>query len=256
MLRRKYFDSVSELVKYTNRDDFTNVKAINIQNDTDSWFGLSRQETCKRAINGDMQLVIQANQLLEQVETPETIDNCYMPSPVGAYVVVPEYLAGFPTPMREKQLTESERAPIRIYSNVAISAGIELSDGLKRGIAITALVMRLQTTHPVELFLCYSTVDMIIECRIGVLPVDISVLAFMLAHPAVCRRMFNLVRVAEHPRYTPGLMKGEETIKHLGIGPKDLYIDSLSIRDDKMLREPIAWINAQVAKFNVGTDNE
>lgn len=155
----RHLDSVTELIQAVK-----NGKRAMSYNDSTSyessvnsgkWMsaGLSFEECEQRARFGDNSIVARAESLLEKLDKPEIIDYSYASSVQGAYPVVPEYLAGFPECMREKRISETETGPIRVFASQFVSASVSPEDAMKRGVAITALIMRLQMTHSVELFL-------------------------------------------------------------------------------------------------------
>lgn len=228
-----------------------------------SFFGESHEESLKHARYGQPELVKRAEKLLEQMPIPETEGLVYQMSPMGAYLVVPEYLVGFPMSMRSKQYVPDEGKPIRVFANGFLSAGISLEQGLKRGLTIAALIMRLQQTHPIELTILGAhggygnndpDVDTLMTVNVGVLPIDLSVLTFLLASPSCYRNLFLTTNCLYDGKFRHSLSaKPNDVKKALGIGESDLYVHSL-VLGDELTNDPIAWIQKQIVRFNHSED--
>jgi hypothetical protein len=77
----------------------------------------------------------------------------WKPSVCGAYPMVPDALAGFPTPMRQQMHEEKPTAPLNVYIEAAVSCGVEVDELYSRAAGITAFILRLSQTRPVKLHL-------------------------------------------------------------------------------------------------------
>jgi len=254
----QHFNSVSEWLDFNSKlatDDPYNQGA--------EWNGkLKRDDILKRARYGDLSLMDQVNALTEKLHLPDTEGKDWISSVSGPIFCIPEVIAGYPENARRLDISESERAPIRIFVNPFLSASVTLEQGLKRGITIAALASRLQMTHPVELVLVAahgtwggkdpSSIWNLITVNIGVLPIDMSVLAFLLARPEVYRRLMLPVSHDMGMSSWDSKAAGPEAIKSkLGLTEHDLYIGAL-VLGDKLMTSPIEWINEQVERFNKG----
>src|SRR5919106_1737658 len=101
------FDSLAELAGACERNYATNAKSGN------AWRGGNDAQILQAARHGDDSYVPQAEALLEQISLamPATERRDWIAAPAGAYPVVPEALAGLPTPMRARVRVNDDRAP-------------------------------------------------------------------------------------------------------------------------------------------------
>jgi len=228
--------------------------------------GLDWQTMAVNARRGDPEIAAKAEALLDQVDrfTAETEGRQWTAMPAGAYPIVPEALAGSPTPMRGYQSVASEHMPLSIYVATTSSARYGLETLLARGVAILALVSKLQAIRPVDLHIMSLTPNtsswtgdgnMIVVTRLETRPLDLSVAGFVLAHCAFDRRVHlglcvKLGKDARwaHIAWSEIFRNGPAAIRaYVGMGPDDLYIAPAHL-DDSMIKEPVKWVNEQVRK--------
>ena len=259
-----YDDDNACIVRYETYSDFLKVAEEHSRPEDfrTSFFGNeTREETIRYARYGNEALVENANKLMDKLDSVcggvETSQ--WEPSPCGAYPIVPEYLNGSPTCMRQ-MLPCGELSPVKIYVCTTSSALVSAENLRKRGIAILALVMKLQAIRPVELYVTAET-DGNGGDVIQVIPIESKPLS--LAHATYCLTSAGFAR-----RLTYGIAYGKyacmggwgtmydrlgsgypEWLKgQLGCGPSDLYIKSANC-DDDMLSDPVAWVNRELERF-------
>jgi hypothetical protein len=148
-----------------------------------SWSGGETwAQSVHKAKYGDTALVSQAEALIEKISVEAQRElPVWTPSVAGAFPMVAEYLMDRPDCMRRRHPTPDERAPIRIYVELTSSGGISAADMQKRGTAILALALLLNTHRACELHAVVG-LDARVEgarasfcvVRLGSSPLDIS----------------------------------------------------------------------------------
>lgn len=133
---------------------------------------------------------------------------------------------------------------------------------LKRGVAIMALTLALSRMRPVELSVFSigrnNKRESVIVAPINTRPLDVASAAYVLTSAGFVRRLCYGLAEERHfggpcgikwpqgygeASYLPGLLA------RLGGDPsRDLIIDGAHI-NDAMLSDPVAWVNAQIARF-------
>jgi len=262
------FDSVDAFLRALEQTDAVKIHLDRYKRDgrseSKAWFGnVTPLQAIKLAHSGDASIVPQAEALLAQIDDAAI----HVPlrqwgaSPAGAYPVVPEVLAGSPTPMRRYLQDPSEHGTISVYVGVNSSSAYDAPTLLKRGVAILALVSKLQAIRPVELHVV-STVasgamigfgsngpgNFVTTMRVDTKPLDLAVAGYFLAHCGFDRRLNHALAeslTAFNGGWALALSQGKIPTM-LGLGPKDIWIEPAHL-DDKMIRQPVEWVNAQIA---------
>lgn len=232
-----------------------------VENSSLDWRGGETYEDSRRLlIKGDTSNVAHASllldQLLDSVEVPVQL---WQQSVAGYIPCVPAVLAGHPEAFLRPIDEESDSSPIRVYASVGCSAGISAADLTKRGIAILALVIKLQAIRPVELWVTDDSGGSnyaLFSClRIETSPLDLSTAAYVLTSAGFFRNLcfeFNYAhgwsgawawgldpRNPESQRKTRAL---------LGLGDNDLWIPGAYF-SDPLIQKPVEWINEQLQQF-------
>jgi len=118
-----------------------------------SWNGEGVQAALKHARSGRLDMVERAERVLEQINKQiDALRGEWIPSRAGAYVVVPEFLTGFPESMRRRVEAPNERAPIRFYVDVWAACFFSADALINRGVSFLALAMALLQDRPVEMY--------------------------------------------------------------------------------------------------------
>lgn len=232
----------------------------------DNWFNSEDTPTSLRKCRfGDTSLVPQAEaalaQLDQQIETPR---RSWDRSPAGAFCVVPDVLAGLPTPMRRQVYMQDERAPITILVDVGSSAAVS-SETLKlRGITILALVMALSRIRPVTLYQLdvasgRKDGESILITPINTTPLDLATACYVLTSSGFSRGIVMPVeeRINGHSGGWPkefnyfgdSLIYYRKRLPLLGFEEKQTLIVPAAKANDELIKQPLVWIKRQIERF-------
>lgn len=266
------YDSTAALASdYIRR----NAKAASIHHggwsDNDWYGGESLEASLGFAQSGDTKLVAKAETLLSQLDTAiETSRKFWEPAPSGAFVCVPDVLAGRPTPMRRLAHQQDETSPITILAVSTSSAGINADTLAKRGTVILALVMALSRIRPVSLQqLCcvdgQADGETVITSEINTAPLDLATACYVLTSAGFARRLtYDLA--ASHNRFRGRWPEGfnysnpsryYESLKaKLVADPARCLVIGAAQLGDELLAEPIRWINKQIKHFTREAETE
>lgn len=269
----------TEVKRYTHAAEFLETaKAVSFSNTSrsqrawsDSETGGSYDQHLIFMANGDARYVAKAEALLDKIArvangVPEV---AWESSPVGAYPIVPEYLAGHPMPMRCNQESET-LAPISIYVATTCSGGITQEELMARGVAVLALVLKLQRIRSVNLYVTCETAgkrtsdDYIQVIPIHSKPLSIAHATYALTSAGFVRRLTYACAKEfsgsdyVHWSYNYHKLGGSDRSpayeswirKQLDMTPEDLYIFP-SYLGDLSTTDPVAWVNSQLARYNV-----
>lgn len=201
----------------------------------------------------------------------------WQPSIMGAYPIVPDYLMGRIDAMRMKQQEESAVAPIKVYIECAVSAGVTHDQLIRRGTAIAALLMRMNEERPVELYMfaawnlytcknhkCMWTM------RLDSTPISVSQVLHCIAEPTFLRMInFSISdRLArengdnirwgleamgwafEKDHSTSNDNARETALRErFRLEPQDIVVQRGFLPDAALMdRDPVAWVHAQLEK--------
>lgn len=205
------------------------------------------------------QLLDRLNDVTEGVPMRE-----WTPCPYGAYPVIPEFLAGHPACMRVMS-PSGEPAPVKIVVSTTCSGGTDKQAMTERGAAILALVQKLQAIRPVELYVLVEGNDEKVGdnlfqlISIDTKPLSIAHACFALANVGFARTLTythmrhyhdwvgNWPRSYHHADYE-SIVRTE-----CQMAPDDLWIRSAHLLD-ALMRDPVSWVNAQLARYGTGPD--
>ena len=257
------------LRSYDSIEDFSRAAKDASQYDNGSasdWYGNETfEQSLEGCFKGDDRLISEADKLLEKIdgESLETTSHKWVPSPQGAFVCVPDYLNNSPFAMRNRKKLVSDLSPIKIYIATTCSSALGSKTMLKRGIAALALLRKLESLRPVQLFLTgelhgkYDGICLQV-IRVESQPINMSVACYALAHVAFARHLsYSLARKTDgFNGYWPTMHEmnsdGRTTENYnnfirqqLGLEPQDIYIPSAHVYD-LMLTNPVAWVNRTV----------
>lgn len=260
MLKTYEFDAYLEVAKTatSHRSEWSE--------DGSSWFGhLTNAQCLDGMVAGEESLVPKAEELLDKIDAAvETPHSEWIPSIYGAYPIVPEFLANNPECMRHRTQVPTDAAPVSIYVSTTSSGSIDHNVMLARGVAILALVMKLQAIRPIDIYLLAETHgqtdgELLQVIRIPTQPVNISVAAFVLSRVGWARHLtYNVARMVDKfngswPRHYN--MGDSAWVRHvretLNMQPHDLYIGAAR-EWDEMVLHPVEWVNSWVKKLALG----
>lgn len=258
----KHFDSITEVLAATESATFGG-----------DWYGyVNAKQAREYALSGFAPLMSKAEKIFDQVSDAAMplAAMVHTPDVWGQRLAMGEWLAGSPTCFRRKKRTTQEISPMKILVCTTCSAAIDADTMITRGAAILAFLMRLQTIRPVDLFLsselgnssrghsCLSTVR--IESR----PLNLSSASFAIGHVGFSRGfLYDYARNEQKSggnwpssndcnfSYYSGATTAylRQLAAHLDFNPEtDLYIPAARY-NDPIISNPVAWINAQLAKY-------
>lgn len=214
------------------------------------------------ARTGNAALVPMAEAFLDQITADvETARAEWVPSPVGAFPIVPDYLSGRPDSMRRRVQVDSPMAPVRVMCDLTSSAGVGFEALQKRGAAVLALVMALaQQGRAVELWagcqLARDTRGGAAGCLMVQLPshpLHVGVCAHALTSSVWTRQIGYefLVQtegttgswawtVPNSPREMARYVSLSR--QTLSMGPQDVFVPPVFITDP-IIANPVEWVN-------------
>ena len=262
----KSFDSIRELVLEAKKlgiecHDFPS---------SNSWFnGESTKQTLDFALNGNDSLVSKAQELIDSLDTEiETLRREWIPGVAGSYPVVADFCRGLPTSMRRRVELPNDSAPIHILVSTTSSAGIDAKYLQKRGTVILALVLALSAIRPVSLHVfamldgsADSTGEIITLAKINTTPLDLATACYCLTSSGFDRRIFHYTSKI-WANYRGGWPRDYNTNqdkyikdlpKKLGFNDSDTLLIKPAYIGDKMLINPINWINEQIQRFRANS---
>lgn len=240
----------------------------------DAWMGNeSVTQTLQFAQTGDRSYVAEAESLLDKLETSiEVPRKVWERNVAGPICVVPDIVAGLPTPFRRQKDVGDDRAPITIIACSTISADVSTSTIRRRGIAILALVLALSRIRPVSLHTVATTDgergdrdETVICTRIETAPLDLSMACWALTSAGFARRL-NYFLASEINGFRGGWPRRfdysnpEPYMTYLRNVLSDDPNRTLIIKPthslDPLATNPVPWLNEQITKFTQTMEEE
>jgi hypothetical protein len=224
----------------------------------------SSTDTFRLAAEGDTTCVPAARAMLSKLETQiPTPKRIWERAPVGVFTAVPEFVAGFPTPMRRLVSAPDEHSPITIYVNTTSSSAIDAQTMTERGTVILALVMALIRTRPTRLYLLnilhgVEGGETVFAIPVPTAPLDLARACYTLTSVGYARRMlyglatklngFNgkwpkAFNYSDPKPYYDGLLV------RLGADTKSTLLIPAAQLGDLLLSDPLKWIKTQIDRF-------
>ena len=238
--------------------------------DNDEFYGNETADETRATVyaGGDDSLVPLAQSFLNQIEASiDSPQRELLAAPFGGFCVVPEAMQGYPLAMRRMQRTESDGHPLRVSVCVTSSAGVDCETLARRGAAILSLCMALESVRPISLQIhcelsgADETRTTLVTCKIPTAPLSLAQACHLLTHQSIHRRaMFDLATKYNRSwhQWPRGFVGGSATDAdtpyrigirdQLGFTADDLVIPPVYLTD-QLVRDPVAWINAMVAKY-------
>jgi hypothetical protein len=283
--KREYirqFNSLGELLTYAKEGNYITTDV--------SWAGgLTKNSAINRTREGNIvkqDTLRKAEALLDKIDASfrDRDVHSWQPSIAGAYPIVPEWLMGRFDAMRIKHPEESEIAPIKMYIECAVSAGVSHDALIKRGTAIAALLMRMTEHRPVELYMFaawdLTTCDMhkcLWSARMDTSPTSLNQLLHVMGEPAFLRMInFNVSdRLAREngdrirwgmeslawaystSSYTSNDAGRERALRQrFELEPQDVVMQRGYLPDEaQMNNDPVAWVHTQLEKQRAITED-
>ncbi len=231
-----------------------------------SWTGETCEETLDRALHGNLALVAEARNLMVNLRINlETSRPQWQAAPAGAFPVVPEVLAGFPTPMRRRVESEDSTNPIRVIVDTTTSGGISARDCQKKGLAVLGLIMALEAVRPVELTVLSvihggSTAGAIINLiKVPSKPLNLALAANALGSVGLCR-VAGYGWVADNSTATRNNLHWgwndatyggnyRKLTAALAVTEHDLFVPPVYLTDE--YSDPVKWVKGKLTQLGV-----
>ena len=139
--------------------------------------------------NGDEAYAAMADKLLDQLQdlSEGMPVREWTASPIGAYPIVPEVLSGMPACMRILS-PSGELTPVKVVISSTSSGAVSKETMTKRGVAVLALIQKLQVIRPVELYILvegndeHVRDDLFQMIRVDTKPLSVAHACFALAN--------------------------------------------------------------------------
>lgn len=170
-------------------------------------------------------------------------------------------MSGSPLTMYRRVSVASHKAPVRIWVGTTSSIGISPADVTKRGAALAAFALALGKTRPVRIT-PYSAVAAwsgdgigLVSCDLATRPLYVNELAaHMNVHLTRYVGMYAAHCISPHcagawPRGYEDVKPGGAMATMLNAKPDDIVLSGIHLHDP-LLRDPIKWINEQIARFS------
>lgn len=216
------------------------------------------------AIDSEMK---EARELYEKIDSSfrERETHAWLPSVTGAYPVVPEYLIGMPLNMRQQQAIEADITPLRIVVEVCVSSGVSHHELIRRGAALSALVMRSSEERPVELWIVGAMRNddtrnvSVVATKLASAPVNLSQCVAAFAMVGMARSILFNVMTAIDGRNRgginwaygrPGDAERERKLRAvMELSPQDVVIQGGYLPDAMLMKsDPVEWVHKQLEK--------
>lgn len=240
-----------------------------------SWTGELIADTLNWTRKGNPVKVPIAEKMLDRITADlELTAPEWIADVAGAFPDVPAFLAGQPECMRRRVLVESNRAPVRVFVDVASSAAINFQQLATRGTAALALVMSLiREGRAVELF-TYTNLEgsrngqSVVIVKMLTTPIDIGSVAHCLTSSGysrtliyqICRRMNGFKgHFSKHSPFASSYQARQLSAReHLLKGiyqPGDIVLP-IPFRSDPEIIDPVKWVNDRLAECRAIADEE
>ena len=234
-----------------------------------SCFG-SGSEEAKKAQTGELSRVADADAYLAKLESLSVLSakRSWQDNVTGSVPNVGAYLAGSPTAMRFRRSSREESAPLGIVFDGTTSGGISDSDMTKRGVVVLALVRMLAMRRPVELWLAAglggsNSQGSWVATRLETAPLDLARACYALSNPKATRVLGYSAIYGAHTGsdgcwpYNGSALTADKfhavasrAFPHL----TDILAIPGILNSDALLKNPEAWLRAQVAKYCEGEE--
>lgn len=252
-----HFDNVTEFVAMAEKNAY---RCLN-----DHWASGERKEIVAKALDGDNAFVPGALDLLERVDVaiPPTTGHASVRSPYGGRVDIGDWMADSPTPMRRRSKQRVDRGPVKVMVSFGPSSSLGQDVLVPRGQAIMALVMKIQQSRPVELYLYDETCikgNEGIACyfliRVESRPLSLAQVGFAISHPGFFRHLglgaeYECGAEASHwpqDMYREGYNPRRDS--RMGIEPQDVILSSATDWNP-LIRKPVEWIKAELERIGI-----
>lgn len=243
----------------------------------DAFAGVSYSEAIYSLRNGNTENLEAAKKIIDQMNNSEIFANnvpIIRPDVVGMVPNVPGVVSGHPQGMMARHFEEmpSLNAPITVYFEAAVSAGVTHEQLVNRGVAALAFVLAMELVRPVDLYIVclwshtenkgvYGPI-----VKVASRPMDIGRATYMMTDPSFYRRLafssVNNMAGIDGRRCSKPWAFGDPTSdnyiekarKHINFSNEDVYIKGGYLFDTLMLNDPITWVKQMIEKHNTNRE--
>lgn len=215
-------------------------------------------------LNGDTSLVPEARKLINSLTAKlPTVRALWQPNVAGAFPIVPAALAGSPMTMMQYTRKPNDNAPIRIFVNVLPSGACTTTQLLRRGAVLSALALLLSKRRSIVKITPYADQPasdgrgVVVSWDLPSTPVNLAQWCASLGQPDLVRSTSMYAAGCLNPTVNGGWLRGhcpgyrynEKQVRaDLGAKPDDVVIPAL-FAHDKLINEPLAWLNAELERI-------
>lgn len=261
-----FFDSPEEYADYLE-----NTVPRSTRNRQDSFCGDPFDTAIGYLKNGHTANLAAAQKIMDELGDAQvftTQSPSIRPDVVGMVPNVPGLLSGHPQGMLARYWEESPSlaAPMSLFVEVTVSAGVSHDQLIKRGIAMLAFALVMETVRPVDLY----TVSFVSHSsnpgkfgtivKIASRPMDIGRAVYMLTDPSYNRRLAftaygHLSGTGDSHDSFPWINGSPSNPDYvdkmrdmLEMQPDDVFIKGGFLTDKLMLNDPVQWVKNMVAQ--------
>lgn len=251
------------------------------------WRGGTMDYAINALEHGDTSNFSAVQKIMDKIELADLFTDSIPvlePTVAGFVPNVPAAIAGHPESMFRRGFIESPSilAPINIYVEISVSAGVTHTQLLQRGIAILAFVLAMERVRPIELYAVSLMSDRTGTriahgsiVKIASKPMDIGRAVWMLTAPAYLRQLGFATShcLAQNNDCDGWAISGDGPTHHsyetkmrqyMQMQPDDVFMkggylfDNMKggyLFDNLMLTDPVAWVTKMIAEHS-GKQNE
>lgn len=243
--------------------------------------GETLEHGCNTLEQGDTSHLVAAQAIIDKLDLAHLFSNnipVLEPTVAGFIPNVPAAIAGHPESMFRRGFIESPSimAPLTVYVETAVSAGVTQQQLINRGVAILAFVLAMELVRPVDLYAVslwshdhnngiHGSV-----VKIASRPMDLGRAVWMLTAPTYARRLaFSAVNFgagadASRQCSKPWIFNSAPTHKDylpkvrelLQLQPEDVFMKGGYLFDNLMLTNPVAWVTKMISEHSSRANNE
>jgi hypothetical protein len=220
------------------------------------WAKGTLDDARRHATTGALELVKRTWPRFERLSNIPTPRPVWVPAVCGAFPVVPQAIIGDPAAMRTRVNDARDSHPVRIFLEVAVSAGIKAHTIEARGAAVVALANRLGELRPVELWGHFGMSGtsgkpaFSVLWKVGHAPLNLAAsLGALASAPFVRWIAYNAGEQRQrHCLWRPPWDSEAGIREQVGAGPSDLVFPGGHL-NDPLTNEPENFIERTIERF-------
>lgn len=268
----QWFDNVTEFIDFVDGVGAVGNSSHSIPGRYDSgWYGTSTfEEAVSLARNGwpeGLEKAAMFDAVLEQIIAEKMFEPEAKWDVSGDWIDIGRFVTGEPEVFGEYVETEVQRTAtppkiIRIVVNVCVSAGVDTGVIIKRGAAMTALVTALErhgrrceidVVAPNQMGYNSQRFDLVIRAKEAGEPMQLDKMVFLMAHPAILRRLIFSSWEHGNRDATPSRHSGYGRVAEMPDDQRgDIYLGGADLRRGNWdLKSAEAWILNTLAEQGI-----